>query len=173
MADISLDEEEIGTANVGDTMTFPNVRSCTAIAVYMKSGQIVGGHYTQTKPDESFTPEACTANFIYMIKRINQERVRAALYIRPSKAARKYGLGQSQMVFLISSAWGYGIARAESAIKEYFQRPTIVRLDVDIPAMDITFNTSNKQLAIRDRATNANIMTYPDFLRIAAGLHSL
>ena len=171
MANISLDEEEIGIANIGDTLTFPNVRSCTAIAVYLKSGQIVGGHYTQTKPDESFSREAFTSNFLYILRRIAQERIRAALFIRPKKKAYNQGLGQSQCVFLISSSWGYDIPTAEANIKMHFQSPTIVRIDVDVPGMDIIFNTSNKQLVINNHDTNGNIKTYQNFLKIPAGLN--
>ena len=171
MANISLDEEDVGTAKLGDTLSFPNVRSCTAIAALLKSGHLVGGHYTQTRPDNSFTQQAIDTNFLYILREIQQERLKAAYSIYPRKRAYKLGLGACTKVYLLSSAWGYTMTQAEANINMYFHPNAIIKIDVNIPAMDIVFNNGNRQLSITNRATQGNIVTIQNFRTMTGGWH--
>jgi hypothetical protein len=170
MANVSLDEVEIGTANTGDTLTFPNVRSCTAITVVLKSGQLVGGHYVHDQPDDSMTESSLDSNFLDILNRIQKERIRA-VYSVYRKAAVKQQWGKCLMVVLISSTWGYKIELAKANINMLFNPDKLITIDVDIPAMDITFNNSNKQLAIANHKTGGAIKTFNDFSQIPAGRH--
>jgi hypothetical protein len=172
MAIISLDEEEISIVNPGDTLIYPNVGSCTAITYCLRSGHLLGGHFTLTKPvyDDNKPPiPQFDANLVIFLKRMQQERIKLALSISPRKLAYKNGLGQCLSIILISSTWRYTLDELRKNVKIYSGAVKNPRIYTGLDSMDIEFNNKTRQLTISNNKTKKAYKVFQDFLLIKDG----